>query len=143
MNSLFTKSFVVPFSSPINVTVFPYSSTAIRVMWKDIQEIDRNGVIVAYEILYVPLNQFNGVLVQGIVSVSASNRSSVLRGLEEYVQYNISVRARTSVGPGPYSTSITERTLQNGRVVFIFFFWSLIIFLCIYQYPPVLQSMLQ
>ncbi len=125
MNSLFTKSFVVPFSSPINVTVFPYSSTAIRVMWKDIQEIDRNGVIVAYEILYVPLNQFNGVLVQGIVSVSASNRSSVLRGLGEYVQYNISVRARTSVGPGPYSTSITERTLQNGRVVFIFFFGRL------------------
>ncbi len=113
-------------------------------MWRDVQEIDRNGVIVAYEVLYVPLNQFNGVLVQGVVSVSASNRSTVLRGLEEYVQYNITVRARTSVGPGSYSTPITERTLQDGRVVFVNFFWSLIlIFLCIFQYPPVLQSMLQ
>ncbi len=113
-------------------------------MWRDVQEIDRNGVIVAYEVLYVPLNQFNGVIVQGIVSVSASNRSSVLRGLGEYVQYNISVRARTSVGPGPYSTSITERTLQDGRIVFINFFWSLILmFICIFQYPPVLQPMLQ
>ncbi len=46
--------------------------------------------------------------------MSASNRSStVLRGLEEYVQYNISMQARNSVGPGPYSTPITERTLKD------------------------------
>ncbi len=50
--------------------------------------------------------------------MSASNRSStVLRGLEEYVQYNISMQARISVGPGPYNTPITERTLQDGKVV--------------------------
>ncbi len=94
-------------------------------MWRDVQEIDRNGVIVAYEVLYVPLNQFNGILVQGVVSVSASNRSTVLRGLEEYVQYNITVRARTSVGPGPYSTSITGRTLQDGKVVYYLLFGCL------------------
>ncbi len=64
-------------------------------MWRDVQGIDQNGVIVAYKILYVPLNQFNGILVRGIVSVSVSNRSTELRSLEEYVQYNISVRART------------------------------------------------
>ncbi len=46
-------------------------------MWRDVQEIDRNGVIVDYEVLYVPLNQFNGVLVQRVVSVSVSNRSTV------------------------------------------------------------------
>ncbi len=94
-------------------------------MWRDVQEIDRNGVIVAYEVLYVPLNQFNGILVQGVVSVSASNRSTVLRGLEEYVQYNITVRARTSVGPGPHSTPITERTLQDGKVVYYLLFGCL------------------
>jgi len=61
-------------------------------------------MIVAYEVLFIPLNMFNGVLGQGTISVSAFNRSILLNGLEEYVQYNISVRARTSVGPGPYST---------------------------------------
>ncbi len=127
MNSLFTKSFCT-FSSPINVTVFPFSSTAIRVMWRDVQEIDRNGVIVAYEVLYVPLNQFNGVLVQGVVSVSASNRSIVLRGLEEYVQYNVSVQAYTSVGPGPYSTPITERIFQDDKLVYY------LLFRCLYKY---------
>ncbi len=96
-------------------------------MWRDVQEIDRNGVIVAYEVLYVPLNQFNGVIVQGVFSVSASNRSTVLRGLEEYVQYNISVRAHTSVGPGPYSTPITEITFQDGKVVYY------LLFRCLYK----------
>ncbi len=91
---------------------FLIQSTAIRVMWRDVQEIDQNKVIVAYKILHVPLNQFNGILVRGIVCVSVSNRSTELRSsFEEYVQYNISVRARTSVGQGPYSTPTTERTL--------------------------------
>ena len=33
-------------------------------MWTNVQEIDRNGIIVAFEILYIPLNTFEGVLVQ-------------------------------------------------------------------------------
>ena len=38
-----------------------------------------------------------------------------LTGLEEYVEYNITVRAYTSVGPGPYSDPpITERTMEDG-----------------------------
>ncbi len=47
----------------------------------------------------------------------------MLRGLEEYVQYNISVRARTSIGPGPYSTPIMERTLEDGRVYFFMYLY--------------------
>ena len=33
-----------------------------------------------------------------------------LNGLEEYVEYNISMRAYTSAGPGPYSVGVVERT---------------------------------
>ena len=38
-----------------------------------------------------------------------------LNDLEEYVEYNITVRAYTSEGPGPYSDPpVTERTLEDG-----------------------------
>ncbi len=84
-------------------------------MWTDVQEIDRNGIIVAFEILYNPLNTFEGVLIQGMVSTSASNRSVEIYSLEEYVQYNVSVRAYTSIGPGPFSSPVTARTLENGN----------------------------
>ena len=105
---------VVPSSSPNNVTVSS-SATTISVMWTNVQEIDRNGIIVAFEILYIPLNTFEGVLVQGMINTSASNRSVEINSLEEYVQYNVSVRAYTSIGPGPFSSPVTARTLENGN----------------------------
>ena len=38
-----------------------------------------------------------------------------LNGLEEYVEYDITVRAYTNEGPGPYSyPPVTERTLEDG-----------------------------
>ena len=54
-------------------------------------------------------------------TLSKMRMNSSLRGmallteLEEYVEYNISVRAYTSVGPGPYSEEVTERTDEDGK----------------------------
>ena len=33
-----------------------------------------------------------------------------------YTEYNISVRAYTSVGPGPYSVGVVERTDTDGEL---------------------------
>ena len=106
-------------------------------MWTDVREIDRNGIIVAFEIQFIPLNTFEGVLVRGIVNVPASRRSIMLRDLEEYVPYNITVRARTSVGRGPYSSAITERTLEDGRILFYLLFNAFI--LIFYFFSSTLQ----
>ena len=38
-----------------------------------------------------------------------------LNGLEEYAEYNLSVRAYTSAGPGPYSAGVVERTDTDGE----------------------------
>ncbi len=84
-------------------------------MWEDVPEIDENGVIIAFEILYIPLETFNGRLVPELVNTSASNQSVTLNNLEEYVLYNISVRAYTSVGAGPFSVFITESTSENSK----------------------------
>ncbi len=108
--------FLVPSSSPNNVTIISASSTSIGVMWEDVQEIDENGVIIAYEILYIPLETFNGRLVPELVNTSASNSSVTLNNLEEYVFYIISVRAYTSVGAGPFSPFVTQRTLEDSKL---------------------------
>ena len=62
----------------------------------------------------MPLNTFGGTLVAETVNISSTVLTIELTGLEEYVEYNISVRAYNSVGPGPYSDSVTERTLEDG-----------------------------
>ena len=63
--------------------------------------IDQNGVITMYEILFVPLETFEGQISTNNIIVYTSNGSLlliVLTGLEEYVEYNISVRAYSNAG---------------------------------------------
>jgi hypothetical protein len=47
--------------------------------------------------------------------VNNETREVVLMGLEEFVDYNISVRAFTNVGVGPYSVGIVEMTNKDGE----------------------------
>ena len=89
-----------------------FSSTEIQVNWTEVPEIDQNGIITMYEAMYEPLMTF-GVL--NTTTVNTTNLSIILISLEEYVDYNISVRAYTSVGPGPYSEGIVRRTLEDGN----------------------------
>ena len=48
------------------------------------------------------------------MTMNTSNTSIVLGGLQEYVEYNITVRAYTSVGSGPFSPTVNYRTAENG-----------------------------
>ena len=100
-----------PATPPQNVQATALSSTQIMVTWEEVPAIDQNGIIVIYEVRFDPL-QFTGVLITEYMNTT--DMSVVLTGLQEYVEYNISVRAYTSVGPGPYSDPVTERTLEDG-----------------------------
>ncbi|XP_064385915.1 uncharacterized protein LOC135334596 isoform X5 [Halichondria panicea] len=101
-----------PASPPQNVMTTVLSSTEILVNWTEVPEIDQNGLIVTYEVMYDPLMTFNGMLSR--ITVNTTNLSITLNNLQEYVEYNISVRAYTNVGPGPYSVGIINRTLENA-----------------------------
>ena len=79
--------------------------------------MDQNGVIIMYEVMYTPLETFGGTLKNNTVNVSRSDLSVILMGLEEYINYNISVRAYTSVGVGPYSVAMTVLTLQDSKCI--------------------------
>ena len=65
-----------------------------------------------YEIKYEPFDC--GLMVESINTTGPVLMMN-LTGLEEYVEYDITVRAYTSEGPGPYSyPPVTERTLEDG-----------------------------
>ena len=107
-----------PTAAPQNVMTMAESSTEIVVTWEEVPAIDENGDITMYEVEYMPLETFNGQIATDSVTVDSTPLSTTLTGLEEYVDYNISVRAFTSVGPGPYSDGMVERTLEDGRKSF-------------------------
>ena len=85
------------------------------VTWDMVPPIDQNGVITVYEVLYEPLETFNGAIMSNTTTVDATAGAVILIDLEEYVVYNISVRAYTGVGAGPYSVEIMERTNEDGE----------------------------
>ena len=81
--------------------------------WDEIPGLDQNGIIINYEVQIEPLD-FSADIMTNLLNTT--NLSILVTGLEEYVNYNISVRAYTSVGPGPYSGPVTERTFEDGNV---------------------------
>ena len=113
------------------------SSTEIEVLWEEVPAIDENGVITVYEIQFVPLETFGGQITSDTVNTSdGSVLMMVLTGLEEYVEYDISVRAYTSAGPGPYSDAVTVRTLEDGMNFTICLVNRVNVFHCSLQYLP-------
>ena len=107
-------SYPGPATPPQNVQANAASSTEIMVTWEEVLPIDQNGIITNYEIQYEPL-QFMESL--DTMFVNVTDMALNLTNLEEYVEYNISVRAYTIIGPGPYSDPVTERTLEDRKLI--------------------------
>ena len=91
------------------------SSTEILVIWNGVPLIDQNGLITTYEVLYEPFGTFDDLMNIGstTVNVTATDLSTLLVNLQEFVSYRIAVRAYTSIGPGPYSDDVLETTLED------------------------------
>ena len=91
------------------------SSTSIIVTWDTVVPIDQNGIILYYLIQYEPLETFGGLISTQRYYVLGSEMTTVLMNLEEFVNYNIAIRAYNSAGWSPYSTDITAATQQDGK----------------------------
>ena len=113
-NGFHVLTFLVPSAPPDNVQVLVTSSTAILVTWEPIPEIDQNGIITLHE---VEFNQstFNEISNRNLTTTNGSQLIVELEGLEEYIEYSVRVRAYTSVGPGPFSVAVMNRTLEDGK----------------------------
>ena len=104
--------FTVPSVAPIKVAAIAFEPTSVNVTWEEIPDITGDGIFIAYEVRYVwPLD--NGQTGVGNRNTSGVTNHLVLNMLQECVQYNISVRAYTSQGPGPYSTAVVDSSLNS------------------------------
>jgi len=90
------------------------SPTTVSVTWGIVPPIDQNGIIIAYEVLYQPLETFGGGVRPQIANVSAPNTSVTMTDLEEFLNYTIMIRAYTIVGAGNYSEGMTIMTLEDS-----------------------------
>ena len=86
------------------------SSTTIMIKWNEIDENLRNGEIISYKVKYRRKDSMNG-----LKSIISSDQSVLLTGLDKYIEYTMVVAGRTSKGDGKFSTSVTQRTLEDGN----------------------------
>ena len=86
------------------------------VTWDEIPGLDQNGIIINYDVQIESLDFSTEIL------IITSNLFTHI-GFSGLEVFNIRVRAHTSVGPGPYSDPVTERTFENGM-------YSSLSFLC-------------
>ena len=105
---------LVPNVPPDNVQAITSSSTAVLVTWDPVPEIDRNGIITQYEVEFNQ-NTFSEISLGNLTTTNGPQLMVELEGLEEYVEYTVRVRAFTSVGPGPFSVAVVDRTLEDGE----------------------------
>ena len=90
------------------------SPRGILVTWDTVPFIDQNGIITHYEVRYEPQETFDGLIAAQTYNVSSTSQSVLLSNLEEFVQYDVLVRAYTVAGWGPYSNSSVVTTLPDG-----------------------------
>ena len=107
------SSHAVPDVAPSNVRADVLGSTSLNISWEEIPPTSRNGIIITYEAVFEPLDTFEGRLTP--VLLNTSDLYAALNELEEFVRYNVSVRAYTSVGPGPYSNEVFAMTQEDRK----------------------------
>ena len=99
-----------PAIPPPNVTAEVNSSTSAYVVWEEIPEIERNGIILDYQVRYqrIPEGSSSGTVMTNDIEVN-------IRNLEEYTNYSISVRARTRAGFGGFSDPVVIQTFEDRK----------------------------
>ena len=98
-----------PAAAPGNLTVVNISANELNVSWERPNEIDINGILRYYILEYYIVNQTENIT---STNVSGDILSTVLRGLNNFTSYSVSVAAFT-IGTGPFSTEV-ETTSENG-----------------------------
>ena len=100
---------IAPSSPPTNVTVTTESDTTLTITWESVVEGDRNGVITVYEVC---VQTVSGGPCVFTFNVTAPETRVNVTGLTDNTDYIVTIRAHTSVGPGPYSPEVAVTTLH-------------------------------
>ena len=96
-------------------------SRRLTITWTE--PVMTNGNISSYDMQYRGISSVNAVSsnFSQFQMLSVASTMALLQDLVPFSVYNISVRASTGAGPGPFSAEISVRTLEDGEcsVVYI------------------------
>ena len=113
---LLTAPFVGPSGSPRNLSAVVLSSTSIDVSWAPPDDENHNGVIIHYTISVTVQETGDSFQHQ------TDDLKFQLTDLRPYRTHLISVGASTSVCPGPFSSEISAKTLEDGLFISFSFY---------------------
>lgn len=95
-----------PESAPKDVQIIDVTAHEISLKWSPPEK--PNGIIIAYEVLYENTDD--------LFTKNTSTTDIILRDLNAYTLYNISVRSYTRVGPGhQLSSLLSVKTSETGE----------------------------
>ena len=105
---------VVPEGAPIGLNVAITSSTSAYLTWNPPSYEEQNGVIIEY-VINVTVQE-TGERFQ----LTSNTTYLEVTTLRPYRTYMCIVAAATSVGLGPFSTSVTVKTPEDGKNLHVF-----------------------
>ena len=118
-----------------------YFSTSIIIAWDPVPLTDQNGIITTYEILYRWSEIFSYSIKTQTVIVPGYKTSTMLEDLQEFVEYNILMRAYTKEGAGPYGETEKIRTPEDRKYYYTYYIMPLAITVCTMAYQNNLISL--
>ena len=98
----------VPSSPPQNVTVISVNPASLMVSWDPPPMIDHNGPI-TYMI------QYTGSGASDMMNVN-SGTNQTISGLVAFIDYSVTVAARTVNGTGPFSNAVVGRSGEDSKL---------------------------
>uniref|UniRef100_A0A673G3Q7 Protein sidekick-1-like n=1 Tax=Sinocyclocheilus rhinocerous TaxID=307959 RepID=A0A673G3Q7_9TELE len=102
-----------PDVAPTNLTVFSASETSLRIRWEPLPEAAYNGnpESVGYR---VRAQRADGLGQPQMETVSERlSREAMVEGLEEWMEYELSIQAFNGIGPGPWSSPVLGKTKES------------------------------
>ena len=102
-----------PSQPPSGFTLAASTSTSIIASWQLPPEDSRNGIITGYKLFYKKKGSLGPASMQPING--QATHSQEVTGLDKYTEYEFQILASTSVGDGPKSTVVYEKTKEAGK----------------------------
>ena len=90
------------------------TSTSIRASWQLPPADSRNGIIKGFKLFYKKEGSSGSANIELINN--GNTLTKTVTGLLIYTEYEFRVLAFTSVGDGPKSSTLTERTNEGGKL---------------------------
>ncbi|XP_070580081.1 protein sidekick-2-like isoform X2 [Ptychodera flava] len=107
----------IPATAPESVTVRAASETSLTVRWIPLTIDQWNGVPLGYRVAWRRVSQVYRRTTNSFQYADIDDyigRTYIIEDLEEWMAYEVKVRANNEKGSGPYSEAIVERTRDSA-----------------------------